>query len=110
MGIGRARVDAASADIERLAKSGFWQTAFSHGIARRSVLLGVAAGTISTAVVVAAAVLEHGTVKELSGALTLQAFVLPMMFGLLSQTLSYRRAVDVIAGAAPNGEDRASFI
>lgn len=59
--------------------------------------MGLIVGSANTAIVVFVALLESGEVAALPFAPIAQVFVLPVLFGLLSQTISYRRAARRIA-------------
>ena len=69
----------------------FAQTLVSHNIPKRALLVGLAAGVVSTAVAVSSTLLSGGGLDEVSVPLILQALFLPIVFGALSQTLSFRR-------------------
>lgn len=71
----------------------FLMTLFSHGIIRRAVMLGLAIGLINIGIVFAASVIAGRQLDQLPIALLLQAVTLPVIFGALSQSLSFRRAV-----------------
>ena len=69
----------------------FVSTIRSHGIPARAVAISAIFGSLNAALVVANA-LVHG--NDLSGIEIVplgQAFVLPLVFGLLAQTIAYRR-------------------
>ena len=70
----------------------FGTTVLAHGIPGRSLVVGLITGTVNTAIVISAALVDGGDVGAIPAALVAQAFVLPTLFGLVSQTLSYRRA------------------
>ncbi len=82
-------------------RESFAGTLLSHGILRRALFLGLAAGSINTAVIVAQNILAGIGAAQLPVAFVLQAVALPILFGALSQTLSFRRAVVVQANTAP---------
>ena len=69
-----------------------WSTPLSHGILPRAVLLGLLAGTVNTSVGIAAAALQGDDLSALPLAPIGQAYLLPVLFGALSQSLAYRRA------------------
>ncbi len=71
----------------------FTSTAFSHGIPARAGLMGLAAAGVNAAIVVMAALLEHGGLGPLPYPLLGQALVLPVLFGALSQAIAYRRVI-----------------
>ena len=68
-------------------------TAFSHGIPTRAALLGFLVGGVNTAIVLSAALLEQGNLNALPVPLLGQTFTLPVLFGVLSQAIAYRRAI-----------------
>jgi hypothetical protein len=70
----------------------FWSTMSFHGIVPRALLLGLLVGTANTAVGIAAAVLQGDDLSALPLAPIGQAYLLPALFGTVSQTLAYRRA------------------
>ncbi len=70
----------------------------SHAIPLRSVAMGLIVGSVNTSIVVFAALMDGADLANLPAALIGQAFVLPMLFGLISQAISYRRAARLIAG------------
>ena len=67
--------------------------------------MGLIVGSVNTSIVVIAALMDGADLANLPVALIGQAFVLPMLFGLISQAISYRRAARRIAerlqGTAP---------
>lgn len=67
-------------------------TMTSHGIPARAVLIGLVFGSLNAALSVAVEFLYSGDLAALEVAPLGQAYVLPLVFGLLSQTISYRRA------------------
>ena len=67
-------------------------TMTSHGIPARAVLIGLVFGSLNAALSVAVEFLHSGDLAALEVAPLGQAYVLPLVFGLLSQTISYRRA------------------
>ena len=67
-------------------------TMTSHGIPARAVLIGLVFGSLNAILSVAVEFLHSGDLAALEVAPLGQAYVLPLVFGLLSQTISYRRA------------------
>lgn len=92
LGIRRALLDARRGRALLSPRDTFLATAVSRGIPLRSLLLGSIVGTANTSIVISAALMEGGNLADLPTALIGQAFVLPMLFGLVSQAISYRRA------------------
>lgn len=91
LGIRRALMDASPYPGPASHHGSFLTTAVSHGIPIRSFLVGLVVGITSTFIVAIATLLDGGTLADLPIALNVQAFVLPMLFGLISQAISYRR-------------------
>ena len=102
-GARRAHIDARGAHA--LPQESFVTTALSHAIPLRSVAMGLIVGSVNTSIVVIAALMDGADLANLPVAFIGQAFVLPMLFGLISQAISYRRAARRIAerlqGTAP---------
>ena len=82
----------ASARMAGLRES-FVATLFSHGIPARAVALGLGDGVINTAIVASAALFAGRGLGQLPLALIVQALTLPVLFGALSQAVSFRRAI-----------------
>ena len=74
----------------------FLVTLAGHGIPRRAALLGLAAGAANSSVALAASAATGDAGPP--AALLAQAFVLPTLFGALSQALAYGRLVGRQAG------------
>jgi hypothetical protein len=85
-GYGRSRQD-----------DGFIATAMSHGIPLRALILATFIGVTNTFISGLWQLVSSGTLSQLPTALIAQAFILPMLFGLISQTISYRRSVAAIS-------------
>jgi hypothetical protein len=71
----------------------FAATLVSHGILARAVVLGLAAGGINTAIVAADGFAAGRDLDQMPVALIIQALTLPIVFGAVSQTLAFRRAI-----------------
>lgn len=71
----------------------FMRTLFSHGILNRSIALGLVAGGINTAIVASANLAAGQGLNHLPITLIVQALTLPIIFGAISQTLSFRRTI-----------------
>ena len=83
----QAMVDTAAGALLRYEDK--WQTLLSHGIPKRAAFMGLVVGSINSAIVTSATLASGGI---LPFALLAQAYALPALFSLLSQTLTYRRA------------------
>ncbi len=62
-----------------------------HGIPARAAFLGLIMGSINSIIVAGAIVADGGTLDAMPAALLAQAFALPVLFGVLSQAITYRR-------------------
>lgn len=71
----------------------FLMTIFSHGILRRAVVLGLAIGGVDIGIIITDRLIAGRHLDQLPIALFIQAVSLPILFGALSQSLSFRRAV-----------------
>ena len=71
---------------------GFIATAVSHGIPARAVAIGLVFGSLNAIIAVADTLLHSGHLAAVSVAPLGQAYALPLLFGLLSQAISYRRS------------------
>ena len=70
----------------------FIDTVKAHSIPSKAALTGLVVGTLNTFITAAGALLATASLAEIPLPLIAQAFVLPFLFGLLSQAISYRRA------------------
>jgi len=64
----------------------------SHGIPTRAVAIGFVFGSLNAIIVFADALLRSSDIAAVSVVPLVQAYVLPLLFGLLSQAISYRRS------------------
>lgn len=71
----------------------FLMTLLSHGIIRRALALGIVIGCFNIGLVIADGVIAERQMDQLPVALILQTITLPVLFGALSQSLSFRRAI-----------------
>jgi len=95
LGIHRAHLDARG--VQTSPPESFAATALAHAIPLRSAATGVIVGSANTAITALAALTDGAGLADIPTAPIGQAFVLPMLFGLLSQTISYRRTARRIA-------------
>lgn len=72
---------------------GFFQTLFSHGIFLRSVVLGLIAGGATTIITALSNMAAGQSLNQMPLNLILPAMLLPIIFGAMSQVLSFRRTV-----------------
>ncbi len=87
----------------------FIATTVSHGIPARAVAIGLIIGSINAIVILTGALLRSGDLAAVSVALLGQVYTLPLLFGVLSQAISYRRAENLVRTNAghlqrPRGE------
>jgi len=73
-------------------RSRFLATALANGIPERALSVGLAVGTVNTAIILTETILHTGGLAAAPVAMIGQVYVLPILFGVLSQTVSYRRA------------------
>jgi hypothetical protein len=66
-------------------------TVISHGIPARAIVIALVFGGINAVVTISELFWLSGSLATLAIVPLAQAFVLPLVFGLLSQTVSYRR-------------------
>ena len=76
---------------------GFIATALAHGIPRRAAAIGMIMGTLNTAAILAATVLEGGALSSTPLNLVVQVYALPIVFGVLSQAITFRRTVSSLS-------------
>ncbi len=92
LGVQRAHLDSRGGPRNIPADETFLLTALRHGIPSRALRLGLLAGGLNASLVMTVALLERGDLGTVSWALLAQAFGLPVLFGVLSQAIAYRRA------------------
>ena len=78
---------------------GFFATTISHGIPASAVAIGLIIGSVNAIIILAGALLNSGDLAAVSVAPLGQAYALPLLFGVLSQTISYRRAENLVRKA-----------
>lgn len=93
LGIQQARAKLRETDALQLPAEPFRATIAGHGIPFRALLTGLIAGSVNASIMLFAQLLSGGEGDPLPFATLAQAYVLPMLFGALSQALSYRRAI-----------------
>ena len=103
LGVRRALMDARQNGGHRLGEETVLATALAHGIPLRAFVVGMLVGSINASIVITIAVLEGASVNSLPVALLAQAYALAVLFGLLSQTIAYRRAVTLLGAANIQG-------
>ena len=95
LGMRRAHLD--TDGVQESPRESFAATALSHAIPLRSVATGVIVGSANTAITVLAALTDGAVFADIPTARIGQAFVLPVLFSMISQTIAYRRAARRIA-------------
>ena len=70
----------------------FLETLVGHGIALRALVTALIVGTVLTAIMVVLAGLDGGLMSPVPAVQIAQVYTLPLIFGAVSQALSYRRA------------------
>lgn len=94
LAIKQARKDLISSCPNEIERESILQAMFSHNIPARAFLLGGVMGAINTVIVAAANLIATGQATPMPSVLIVQAFTLPVLFGFLSQSLAYKRALD----------------
>ena len=89
-GVHRAHIDSARHGTPTSPES-FLTTAVSHWIPARAVVIGLFIGSLNATLVLADAYLRAGDLAAVPVAPLGQAYALPLLFGILSQAISYRR-------------------
>jgi hypothetical protein len=89
-GIRQANVESAESTVcERV--ENVLQTLIAHGIPARAVAIGLVFGSVNAVLTLTNAYLAAGNIESVAVVPLAQAYTLPFVFGLLSQTISYRR-------------------
>jgi hypothetical protein len=76
---------------------GFFTTIVSHGIPVRALVIGLVFGSVNAILSLADEVLRSGGFASVELVPLGQAYVLPLVFGLFSQAITYRRARNPVA-------------
>jgi len=90
-GAGQAYIDSAG-PVLPATPEGFATTITSHGIPARALVIGAVFGSLNAILSVAAEFSRSGDFTAVQIAPLGQAYVLPLVFGLVSQAISYRRS------------------
>lgn len=91
LGARRALWDLCQSQPVKFSQDTLLQAALSHGIPLRTLLLALFIGTVNAVIVIVIAVSGGGEVSSAPAAHIGQGFFLPMVFGLISQAVSYHR-------------------
>jgi hypothetical protein len=90
-GVRQAHIDSAGQGMPA-SPEGFTTTIASHGIPARAVVIGVVFGSLNAILSIADEFSRSGDLAAVEIAPLGQAYVLPLVFGLVSQAISYRRS------------------
>jgi hypothetical protein len=93
----RAFIDAARHETPT-SSEGFIGTMISHGIPARALAIGLIIGSIN-AIITLAGALYSGDLAAVPVVPLGQAYALPLLFGVLSQAISYRRVENLVRNA-----------
>ena len=96
-GIRQAVIDFNGERVEKT-RERFVAMAFSHGIPARAISIGLIMGALNAAIFLIAAYLHTGVIGSPPTGQIILAIALPVLFGILSQAIAYRRAERLIAG------------
>ena len=99
LGTQRAIMDARLYGGHGLGKETLLDTVLAHGIPLRALIVGTLAGSVNASISLTAALLNGANLDSLPLAPFAQAYTLPIIFGLLSQAITYRRATQTFRGA-----------
>lgn len=89
-GLRQAHVDSVRQEAPANSEN-FITTAVSHGIPARAVVIGLVIGSLNAIISLANELMRAGDLAAVSIAPLGQAYALPVLFGILSQAISYRR-------------------
>ncbi len=92
LGIREAILDVMQKRVQFPIEEHFLSTVASHGIPSRAIWTGLLIGSINMAIVLTTLFLQNEELSSVPVALLGQAYSLPVLFGVLSQAISYRRA------------------
>ncbi len=92
LGIRQAIVDVLQKRVRLPIAEHFLSTVTSHGIPFRAILTGLLIGSVNMSIVLTTLFLQNGDMSSVPVALLGQVYSLPVLFGVLSQAISYRRA------------------
>lgn len=98
LGAQQAALDASLPAMQTLSESPL-RTMIAHGIPMRAAIIGGLMGTLNTAALAASNMATAGTLGPLPSTPLIQAYALPVVFGLLSQAVAYRRMAAEISAA-----------
>ena len=93
LGIRAGFREAADGRAAAVRDESFLRTAVSHGIPVRAVSVAVAVGTVLTAIMAGLTIAGGGDPLQLPLDQVGQVYMLPLVFGLISQAGAYRRAM-----------------
>lgn len=96
LGIRQAMNDASVHDAPDDRSENIFSTATSHGIPLRAALVGLIVGGVNVIIVLSEALVGQGQIANVAVAPIVQAFLLPVLFGMVSQAIGYRRAATAV--------------
>lgn len=97
LGLRQATADVLRKGIRLPLEERFPATVLSHGIPARAVVTGLMVGSVNASITLAGAYVTNGDPSALPLAAIVQAYSLPVLFGALSQAISYRRTTRAYA-------------
>lgn len=81
--------------------NGLLLTAFSHGIPAKALAAGLIIGFTNTSILAFDGYVQSGLLSAPPPTQMAQLFLMPIIFGILSQALSYRRAISLLTNPQP---------
>ncbi len=92
LGIREAILDVMQKRVQFPIEEHFLSTVASHGIPSRAIWIGLMIGSVNLSIIFTTLFLQNEEWSSVPVALLGQAYSLPVLFGVLSQAISYRRA------------------
>ncbi len=77
--------------------TGFFNTIINHNIPFRAIVISLIIGSLSSVIILINTIFQTGDITNTPLPLLVQSYLLPLIFGALSQTLTYRRHVGLLA-------------
>jgi hypothetical protein len=91
--IRRALIDSAKRQTSVSSES-LMATTMSHGIPRSAFVIGMMIGSVNAIITLSTAFIQSDDLTAISYVPLAQAYALPLLFGLMSQAISYRRVIN----------------
>ncbi len=96
LGIKEALLDVLHKGVRLPIEEHFLSTVTSHGILFRAIWVGLLIGSVTLSIVLTTLFLQNEEPSSVPVTLLGQAYSLPVLFGVLSQAISYRRTTETL--------------